>query len=105
MNDRKDLNQRIQQAVDDAKLALAVVLGIVGIIYVPLTVWGAGYYFMVGAMIVSVVAGKNTLQEAESTSTVDAPSDSLERAPAPTRPYSLFVLPPPSPPERPEPQP
>ena len=83
MNDCQISNQRVRQAIDDAKLAFAVVLGIVGVIYVPLTLWGAGYFFMVGAMAVSVVAGKKTLHEAESTSTLAAPSAGLERKPSP----------------------
>ena len=93
MNDPKISNQRIKQAVDDAKLAFAAGLGLVGVIYVPLTIWGAGYFFMVGAMIVSVVAGKNTLQETESTSTVDASSDGPERAPTPGQTVEPFRSP------------
>jgi hypothetical protein len=99
MDDRQAPNQRIQKAIDDAKLLFAIALGVAGFLFVPLNEWGACYFFMVGAMIVSSASTKKSLQEAESDSTFEAPSEEVKRGASPERSKNLPLTDPMSSPE------
>jgi len=68
MDDRQTPNQRVQNAIADAKLAFSIALGVAGLLFVPLNALGACYFFMVGAMIVSTLSAKTSPHDAESAS-------------------------------------
>ena len=94
-------NQKVQNAIDGAKLAFSIALGVAGFLFVPRSVWGACYFFMVGAMAVSAVRAKNPPPAANSPSNFGAPPEEAtweaprERAqePAPQRPDAVASAP------------
>jgi len=84
MDDRQTPNQRVQNAIADAKLAFSIALGVAGLLFVPLNALGACYFFMVGAMIVSTLSAKTSPHDAESASFA-APSEDAKPGPSPER--------------------
>jgi hypothetical protein len=72
MDNRSKPSQKVQKAIDDAKLALSAALGVAGFLFVPFDEWGACYFFMVAAMAVSTLSSMSTaLRESEAESKLE----------------------------------